>query len=664
MKKTLRKQIITLLVLVVITPIIGLTGFNLYNQSKDFKAQAKDTTKDNVNWIIDLIKETNKANTDSINMLALDPNALEIFNVDVSEMWLKKSFDSFLATHKDAANVFYGLNNGKMILCPEQKLPDGYDARQRGWYKAAIQSNGQAIITDPYEDAAQKGMYVITFAKAVKDSKSGEVLGVVGIDVKLETVSRVIKDLNIGKEGYAAILDKSGTIIAHRNSEVLGKTSKDEQWIEEVLAHNNSDESITIGKEKFIPYSAEEKATGWKIIGFMPENEITATVKESRNMAIVVSLVSVALSIAAGIIFASSITKPIARLINGLNKISKGDFTVSIDNKKGISYEIQEICNSVNKLVEDMVSVLKNISHTSSGIKESSESLVSISQQSNAVGEEVSRAVQQVSSGAQDQASSLDESSAIVNELGEEVNRAIESSRNMIAASKNVKTSTEDGTHIVEALKDIFGHSSNASKDLEDQISILADNSNKISAITDTITAITEQTSLLALNASIEAARAGEAGRGFAVVADEVRKLADQSAQSAGDINKVIIDIRKSVDSVLEKIQLSIELNQKSEKSVLLTNSSFQIIEEASNLLEENIGKVSDALEVINNSKDIVIQKISEVAVVAQETAATTEEVSASSEEQAAGLQEVVGAAEQLSTLSERLDEILKGFKI
>lgn len=661
--KTLRNQMLVLLILAVLMPVAALTGFNMYSTNKNLRNQFEDTTADNVNWIVELIRETNKSNVESINMLSQDPNALAIFEVDSSGQWLQKSFESFMSTHKGVASVFYGLNDGKTIIAPSQDLT-GFDPRTRQWYKSAVQANGNTIITDPYEDAVQKGTYVITFAKAVKDAKSGQILGVVGIDLKLSSTADIVKNLKIGQDGYAAIVDKTETIIAHKDSKLLGKTSKDQEWVTKVLSNKDNKDKISVDGNRYITYVAEEKDTGWKVIGFMPEQEVLNKINSSRNIALIISAVFLILSVLIGTIFAGSVTKPIIKLTEVLGKISKGDFTVAIDNKKGMSYEIEIIANAINKMVQDIVSVIKNISNTSMSIKSSSEALVSITQQSNAVGEEVARAVQQVSAGAQDQAESLDESSAVVGVLGEEVIKAIENSNEMVAVSQNVKVSTEDGTHIVENLRDTFTEAFKANKELEQQINVLADNSNKISAITDTIKAITEQTSLLALNASIEAARAGEAGRGFAVVADEVRKLAEQSASSAGDINKVIIDIKKSVDAVLERVQLSIALNEKSEKSVMLTNSSFEIIEESSKLLEENIKKVNESLQEINRSKETVVQKIAEVAAVAQETAATTEEVSASSEEQSAALQEVVGSAEQLSNLAESLDEILKKFTI
>jgi methyl-accepting chemotaxis protein len=663
-KKTLKKQLITILIFAILLPVVIISAYDSYVSEKTLNTQFNNNLSYNVNWTDEVIKAQNNSYIELTNMLSQDPNAQLIFANADSQKWLPGTFDSFLSTHKEITNVYYGLKDKRMLLRPAQDLPKDYDPRTRSWYTAALSNDGQVIITDPYEDASQKGMYVITVAKTVKDPKTGTVNGVVAIDIKLQNLASTISKFKIGENGYIAIVDKTGTIISHKDVNMLGKTAKDEKWIDEILSSKQVNGEYNVNGQKLLSYNMDDKQTGWKIIGFVPKSEITAQVNQSRYVFLGIGFIFLLLAVFIGIIVSNSITKHIIKLVDKLNRVKDGDYTVTIEKPKNLSYEIEVITDSVDLVLKDMVNILKNIITTSKNIKESSEALVSVTEESSSVGEEVSRAVQQIAGGASQQAESLDSSSGVVSELGENVINARSNSNMMMNASTNVKEATKEGTLNVENLKDTFEEASKANKELQVQIEDLANKSNRIGAITDTIKSITEQTSLLSLNASIEAARAGEAGRGFAVVADEVRKLADQSAGSALEINNVITEIKNSVAVVLERIEQSITLNEKSEEKVTVTSSSFTKIEEAVKELEQNINVVDKTLEGISGNTDKVFQSITEVAAVAQETAATAEEVSASSEEQSAGLHEVVASAEQLNLLSDKLDEMVKKFKI
>jgi len=136
----------------------------------------------------------------------------------------------------------------------------------------------------------------------------------------------------------------------------------------------------------------------------------------------------------------------------------------------------------------------------------------------------------------------------------------------------------------------------------------LSKQSEEIGQITTVITAISEQTNLLALNAAIEAARAGEHGKGFAVVADEVRKLAEQSHQSAEQIAALITSIQ-----------------QDTAKSVQTMVKASADVQDGLQLTESTSKKFASIIESLRN----IAPKMEDISASAQEMSAVVEEVSA-----------------------------------
>ena len=97
----------------------------------------------------------------------------------------------------------------------------------------------------------------------------------------------------------------------------------------------------------------------------------------------------------------------------------------------------------------------------------------------------------------------------------------------------------------------------------------------KISELTATIMTISEQTSLLSLNASIEAARAGEAGRGFAVVASEISNLATQTSEAVNNIGNIVNDINDAVCRMADCLSTTTAFLEKNVLSVVSGNEVF-----------------------------------------------------------------------------------------
>ena len=156
----------------------------------------------------------------------------------------------------------------------------------------------------------------------------------------------------------------------------------------------------------------------------------------------------------------------------------------------------------------------------------------------------------------------------MANILREERNQAVQAAEVSMASGQTT-------TEIASNLHQLADRSSATA----DEVGLLAQQADEISAIVQLIHEIADQTNLLALNAAIEAARAGETGRGFAVVADEVRKLAERTAKATTDIEILVSSVRKNSSAAKSAMDdLSSSANDYSQRGVKATESMEQLV--------------------------------------------------------------------------------------
>lgn len=327
----------------------------------------------------------------------------------------------------------------------------------------------------------------------------------------------------------------------------------------------------------------------------------------------------------------------VGKIIRSLHKVdgkiyelvnNEGDLTQTLEIHTGDEMEL--ISDNVNALLGYIRSIMINISDNSDLLNESS----------RVMAENLSEAEQSIS----DVSATMEEMSAAMEESSASLDQVNDSIGMVFGSIEEIYRQAEDGSRssdvIMSNASEVYQNAVENRKNAEAQAADMAESvqskiekSKEVEQIRDltrNIISITEETTLLALNASIEAARAGESGRGFAVVADQIGKLATNSAGAATEIQKVTADVIASVDELAAEAEVMINFMNETAmggyEKLLTTSENYQSDVGSMNEMMQRFAAESEELK---RSMDLIRGSVENIKTAVNESAMGISNVSA-----------------------------------
>lgn len=234
-----------------------------------------------------------------------DPYEVEVYRV----------FESYVTTHPSIFTCSLGVEeNGGFIQYPARDRYDGYDARDREWYKRAIENPEKVSFSEVYTTSTGE---LVVYVVSTVIGYANELKGVLSIDINLSDLSSMLKSINIGEAGYIVLTDAKGSIIAHSKDESLIGSNILELGIKELskpdsLLQKTFEEKLANGKEYWINITKSSNShVELNYLTFIDKSQFT----KSANNILVIILVSIIIftliSIFIAYILSSKISKPI-----------------------------------------------------------------------------------------------------------------------------------------------------------------------------------------------------------------------------------------------------------------------------------------------------------------------------------------------------------------
>lgn len=366
-KLSLKAQLlIYMMILTCIPLLIFVTFSNQYSelaidqQANDYATQMLKHVRMNVDSNVQTVDHITK-------YLASDPAVLDYLRLD---SFYDENRIELETTVRDHMMIYYQENRdlvGGILIAGENELYASnemyritrtHPLNDDYWYQQAVrQSGGPVLISGPigrnirnYQELSSYD--IVSVLRTVYDPETGELLGVICVDMLIDDIRNQIRDTTLGKKGYVFIRDAGGEIVYAPVNDTVYRI--------EAIPEDGGSAICTIGNERYQLIAAGSEITGWTTIGVFHMGEKPESIIEWRRVTLVLMFATVALTAMIAMYISGMFTTPISRLRRLMHEAEEGNLEVSFDADR-YSGEIRQLGSSFNKMIDKIRALLQLI---------------------------------------------------------------------------------------------------------------------------------------------------------------------------------------------------------------------------------------------------------------------------------------------------------------
>ncbi|MDA2438069.1 methyl-accepting chemotaxis protein [Bacillus cereus] len=361
-------------------------------------------------------------------------------------------------------------------------------------------------------------------------------------------------------------------------------------------------------------------------------------------------------------IISKLIVAPLQTVSRMMERAKEGDLTVHGDYTA--KDELGVLVSNFNEMIAGLRTNMQEVENNIQLLFQHADGVVSASEVSSSAAKKITMDIEEVANGAESQMQAMEQTAGALEELTQGMQSIVNTSSSVNELSAQSALDAENGNKLMKQMIQQMDTIQNSVHSGVKQVETMKEQSEEIVKIIDVMQGITSQINLLALNAAIEAARAGESGRGFAIVADEVRKLAEQSSDSAKQIENLITQVMGTTNHTVHMMGKVDNEVQAGTQVVMHTEKVFGTITEKVQQVSEQIQTVSMSTDEIAASSEEISASAEDMAQISQRSSDRTDRVKESIQQQEKSVQEISISIEHMHNAAGKLKQIVAQFTL
>lgn len=426
---------------------------------------------------------------------------------------------------------------------------------------------------------------------------------------------------------------------------------------------NDDSLQLTVDATKAIVLPLEDYAgnVSWALQQTVDISDQLAEKQKQTWMTLLYALVLITLSTLLIRWVIQRLFQPLERLTVEAERLAQGDLTVDTSRLES-NDEVGMLARSFGAMTTELRRMIRSISSHATDVASSTEELAATSQNTTEAVEEIATAMQEVAESTDEQMEQNRQVAHISTEMSRDLQTVSDEIGHVTEAAIVTTNTARDGFETVQQAVREMEHLQQTSETLGTITTSLAERSSEVGQVIQLITNLSEQTDLLALNASIEAARAGEHGAGFAVVAEEVRQLAEQSNEAGRNVHQLIGDIQSQIESTVQTSHTSQEIVTNNLNLARGAGEAFETIYNEIARVTEEMKRATASLQTLSGETSRLLDTTEQSEQLSERSSHFVQQIAAASEEQYASIHEISGAIDTLTQMATELEQLTSHF--